>query len=252
MYCDAHSHLCCAELFPYAQELIAQSQQVIVATACWEDWQRLMLLVQQNNQKLVAAYGIHPWFANQWNHEVGEQLLQLITQHRMAAIGEIGLDFLRLEVSRNQQLQVFEEQLQMATEANLPVIVHQVKAWQDMRRLIKKYCLSRQGWLYHGFNGSFEMANEVLALNGTLSFGRSLLRSPKLQHLLSQLPRDKIVLESDADQQVLIWQHGQDIYFDFLQQLYECVAQLWQCSVETVSEQMENNLKNLFNRSSSC
>lgn len=252
MYCDAHSHLCSAELFPFAQELTTQIKRVVIATACKEDWARLKTFSKNNAEKISTAYGIHPWFANQWNDEVKWELQQLINCREIDAIGEIGLDFLRKEIPCEHQICVFEEQLQMAADANLPIIVHQVKAWQDMSRLLKKYCLSRQGWLYHGFNGSPELANEIIACGGVLSLGKQLLSSSKLQTILKQLPYDKILLESDADRLSRIQQNEQNTYSIYLCELYACIARLWQCPLEKVIEQMENNIKNLFNRSSLC
>ena len=147
---------------------------------------------------LYPALGLHPFFVE--HHQPGDLALlqQLIERHQPVAVGEIGLDFYRPDLPREKQLTLFEQQLAIARVADLPVILHNRKAHDQMLSLLKKNRV--KGGICHAFNGSFQQAQQYIDLGFKLGFGGMLTyeRSTRLRKLAAGLPIDSIVLETDA------------------------------------------------------
>ena len=147
---------------------------------------------------LYPALGLHPYFID--HHQPGDLvgLERMVELHHPVAVGEIGLDFYRPELSKDKQLTLFEAQLSIAKAAALPVILHNRKAHDQMLSILKKTRV--KGGICHAFNGSFQQAQQYMDLGFKLGFGGMLTfeRSRKLRALARDLPLAAIVLETDA------------------------------------------------------
>jgi TatD DNase family protein len=152
------------------------------------------------------ALGIHPLFVPTAQQQDLEQLRSEVAQAmcdpRLVAIGEIGLDFFVPGMSdpalREKQEYFYSEQLKIARDFGLPVLLH-VRRAQD---LILKYLrrIDTPGGIAHAFNGSFQQAEEFLRLGFKLGFGGAMTFSRALQirRLAAELPEHALVLETDA------------------------------------------------------
>lgn len=132
--------------------------------------------------------GIHPWQAEQWSGE--PPTLSAACE----AVGEIGLDY-ACGVDRALQEALFVEQLKLAAAHNLPVVLHCVRAFEPMMRLLKGYPL--RAVIFHGFIGSQEQARRAIERGYYLSFGERSLRSKRTVELMRRMPRERLFLESD-------------------------------------------------------
>ena len=146
---------------------------------------------------VTYTYGIHPWFLNKNNHK------QLITSvensvghPNMIAIGEAGFDKLR-GPSADLQLKAFNEQVVIAETCRKPVIIHCVKAWDELLSA-KKYLKPSTPWMIHGFRGSVEMAKQLLSKGMHLSFWFDYVMRTESTGLMKSLPRNRIFLETDG------------------------------------------------------
>ena len=147
--------------------------------------------------RCFAAVGIHPWYVNGERAQFAA-LRQALTNHAIVAIGEIGLDFFQARQPRPSkplQLAAFEQQLALAQQFSLPVIIHSVKAHQETLALLKTIPVKA---VVHAFVGSVEMAEQYLNLGCYLGIGPQLFRSTKLQRAVQQAPREQLLLETDA------------------------------------------------------
>lgn len=153
--------------------------------------------VGKNNWDEVIIYknfslGIHPWFINKHNSNDLDALEQKIIKHNPIAIGEIGLDFY-IQIDKKQQQLFFERQLHLAQKYNLPVIIHSVKSYDEVVKILKNYDVSVQ---IHAFNGSAVQGQKLLDIGCYLSFGMY-RKSIKLQEFIKTMPFDKILVETD-------------------------------------------------------
>mgnify|MGYP000641626004 CR=1 FL=1 len=137
-----------------------------------------------------ASVGIHPWDAAGAD---AESLCEALG--RAQAVGEIGLDYLHPD--REAQRRLFEQQLELAETAGMPVVLHCVKAFEPMMTLLGRFRL--RAVIFHGFIGSPQQAARAVAAGYYLSFGPRSLRSPRTVQALATVPSERLFLETDDD-----------------------------------------------------
>ncbi len=142
----------------------------------------------------LRTWGIHPWLSDEV--DPAQLTLPLPPPEGTQAAGEIGLDFAR-KIDHVKQEELLRRQLAWAEEAALPVVLHCVRAFEPMMRILCDYTL--RGVIFHGFIGSAEQAREALRHGYRLSFGLRTFRSPKTLRALQSLPLEAIFLETDDD-----------------------------------------------------
>ncbi len=138
----------------------------------------------------LSAWGIHPWRADEVEIPLCKSEFE-----RCEAIGEIGLDFCCL-VSKATQQQVFEAQLQIAQDLDKIVIIHCVKAYNEVIATLKRYSLKVV--IFHGFIGSRELMQSITQRGYYISYGERTLSSPKTIEALRATPLDRLFVETDT------------------------------------------------------
>ena len=177
------------------------------------------------------SLGIHPWESS----KIEDNFLSiehLAKGEKCIAIGEIGLDKVRgpnILIQKN----VFEKQIEISEKLKLPVIIHCVKAWNELK-VLKQKLNPIQVWIYHGFN-KIGILEEVLESGLMISIGSSILSNIKLQMQLELIPNDKLLLETD-DSQIDI--------FD----IYKKVSEIKKISLSELEQIIEENFKRIFRK----
>lgn len=145
------------------------------------------------------ALGIHPWYGRERDEERIAELASAPGRGAVA-IGEIGLDKKTLAVPMEIQKRLFERQLAMAREINLPVIVHCRGAFDELHVYLKKTGLPARGGVIHSFSGSVEIAVEFMKYGFSFSFGGALTyrNSRKKEAVLKAVYPDHFMLETDS------------------------------------------------------
>ena len=169
------------------------------------------------------AAGIHPWRAE-------SECLESILFDNFVAIGEIGLDFV-CKVDRSVQEDVFRTQLKEAERRQLPVILHCVKAFEPMMKILSEYALPAV--IFHGFIGSIQQAQRAIDKGYFLSFSPSSLRSPRTVEVLRNIPTNRFFVETDDSREAI-------------EDMYLRVAHERGISVESLQKEIENNYNNIF------
>ena len=148
---------------------------------------------------LYGAVGSHPDAADEVNTAVLEEYRMLCKQnHKIKAIGEIGLDYHYEDIPRQIQQQAFRMQMELARELNLPVIVHERDAHEDGMKIVTEF--PEICGVFHCYSGSYEMAKWLIdrgwyiGFTGVLTFKNA----RKAIEVASQIPLDRIVLETDC------------------------------------------------------
>ncbi|MCF8416349.1 MAG: TatD family hydrolase [Crocinitomicaceae bacterium] len=177
------------------------------------------------------SFGIHPWEAEKWGSKVSE--IRLITENQKClALGEIGLDKLKgPEFAR--QKEIFIQQVVISEEIGLPVILHCVHSWNELKQL-KKILLPKQQWIYHGFS-KVSILEEVINEEIMISIGTALLTNRKLQEKITTIPIDRLFLETDAA----------DIPIEII---YAKVSELINLPLPLLEAQIEANFKRIFTK----
>lgn len=146
---------------------------------------------------VAFTYGIHPWFLNESNYK---QLIisveSLISHPDIIAIGEAGFDRLR-GPSPELQRRAFEDQIIISEKIRKPVVVHCVRAWDELLAVHKKL-KPEMSWLIHGYRGNVKLATQLISKGMYLSFWFDFVLRPWSGDLLRHLPTDRIFLETDG------------------------------------------------------
>ncbi len=143
----------------------------------------------QDGVRTLRTIGIHPW------HAADSDIATIETEAAEAeAIGEIGLDF-ACNVPRAKQEGVFRAQLALAERLHKPVVLHSVRAFEEVMRILRDYRLPSV--IFHGFIGSVAQAQRAVAQGYYLSFGERTTRSPKSNEALRATPLSRLFVESD-------------------------------------------------------
>lgn len=199
---DTHCHLDVPEFDADRVEVIANAKshgvgRFIVPGIHRDAWPRLLALCNADPQ-LHPALGLHPVYLEKHMPDHLYDLASWVDREQPVAIGEIGLDYAIKSLARDQQLSVFEAQLEVAKTFNLPVLLHVRKAHDEVLQALRANQIT--AGICHAFNGSLQQAQKYVEQGFKLGFGGMLtyVRSNKLRALAARLPLDAIVLETDA------------------------------------------------------
>jgi TatD DNase family protein len=198
---DSHCHLDLEPLrsdLPHIlQEASAAGVLAFVVPGVHPDGWAGISTVAEEDPRVLPAYGIHPMHAETVTEQNLDQLLQLATHG--VAIGESGLDP-AYTVSLKQQEWAFREQLRIAVNCGLPVLIHCRRAFQRVVTILREERADRVGGIMHAFSGSVEMAREFIRLGFGISISGTVTwnNAVKPLCLARELPLEHLVLETDA------------------------------------------------------
>lgn len=149
---------------------------------------------------LYAAAGIHPENAEEFDENSIDILRSIAKFEKVRAIGEIGLDYYCDDSNKELQKKVFEEQLGLAIDLGLPVIVHDREAHEDTYNILKKYGSEGLRAVLHCYSGSCELAGEYIDMGFYLGFTGVITfkNARKPLEVLSKTPIEKILIETDC------------------------------------------------------
>ncbi|MBI4496178.1 MAG: YchF/TatD family DNA exonuclease [Deltaproteobacteria bacterium] len=174
------------------------SRIITVATTVPEAHRALEIAAR--NEAVFAAIGLHPHEVKAVSGGEYEELRQLSREKKVVAFGEIGLDFYRNHSPRDVQVARFRELLRLGKDLDLPLIIHDREAHEEILRILEEEGPGPWKGVFHCFSGDLEMARRVLALGffisipGTVTFRKSILQ----QEVVRSVPLESILLETDA------------------------------------------------------
>lgn len=177
----------------------------------------------------LFSCGVHPWQAD---INVIDLIRKAANANNCVAIGEIGLDKLKGPALEIQQF-CFIEQVHLAEELNLPVILHCVKAWNEIKT-IKRTIQPKQPWIFHGFV-KINLLEDVLQQGLYVSIGAGILKNESLQTMVPKIPLHQLFLETDTSE-------------TSIEEVYKCVSEIKNIPLYDLEKQLEDNFKRVFNR----
>tara|TARA_B100002049_G_scaffold216952_1_gene183195 strand:+ start:95 stop:874 length:780 start_codon:yes stop_codon:yes gene_type:complete len=189
-----------------ANDIIARAQQAGVSKLCVitthpNEWKSAVALHKAFPDTCCYTIGVHPHNAKDVLPEHYEMQREMATQPGCVAIGECGLDFNRNFSAPEIQLTVFEAQLKIASELELPVYLHERDAFEQQLSLLKRYMPSLTGGIAHCFTGTKEQVEAYVALGlyiGVTGWVCDEKRGGDLREAVHSIPLNKLVLETDA------------------------------------------------------
>jgi len=201
MYIDTHCHLNYDPLYHQVDKLIQAAHQAGVNTLICVgtdlDSSRRAVQLADKYSEIYATVGIHPHDARELPNDWSAKLKKLSHHKKVVALGEIGLDYYRNYASHEKQRQLFVHQILLAQSLQLPMVIHNRRADDDMRLYLQ------QGGYFKGvlhcFSSKADFARDMLALGLHISFtGNVTYGSKKTEQAVKAVPLERLMLETDA------------------------------------------------------
>lgn len=250
MLIDTHCHLDAAEFDADRDEVHAAAQavgvaRIVVPAVAVDGFTRVKSSVARY-PGCFAAYGIHPLFVSQASEADLAVLRDWLGRETPVAVGEIGLDFYVADHDPLRQEYFFVEQLKLAREFKLPVLLHVRRAVDSILKQLRRIKLP--GGIAHAFNGSRQQADEFIKLGFKLGFGGAMTYpgSTRIRQLAATLPLESIVLETDAPDMAPVWLAGGRNAPAELAQIADVLAELRGLSRAEIAEQTAANARAVF------
>jgi TatD DNase family protein len=205
--------------------------------------------IAEKYPNIYAAVGCHPHDTKYMDDETMNIFRELAKSKKVVAIGEIGLDYYYNNSERDVQKKWFREQIRLAKELDLPYIVHDRDAHEDLLRIMKEEHYDGARGVLHCYSGSVEMAREFIKLGfyislaGPVTFRKA--RVPKL--VAKEIPFDKLLIETDSPYltpEPFRGKRNEPMYVRFVA---EEIAEIRNVSLDEVAEKTNQNFKTLFN-----
>jgi len=196
---DSHCHLFLLERDPSEVLRHARAAGVgsVVCPGIDAETSRRSLELADALPDVFATAGMHPHDASRFDARAGSEIEELLSNPRVVAVGECGLDFYRMRSPQEDQERTFRAQVSLARDAGLPLVVHVREAWEPILRLLDE---GSERVVLHCFTGDVETARECVARGWFLSFAGN-ITYPKSDHIreaAASIPLDRVLVETDS------------------------------------------------------
>jgi TatD DNase family protein len=207
--------------------------------------------------QIFAAVGVHPNESMAWNDESLARLKELAGQPKVVAIGEIGLDYYRDRAPKSRQLKIFHEQLDLAAEIELPVVIHNREATDDVLEVLEVWhrtlvnsnskIADRPGVL-HSFSGNGDHALKALELNFFLGISGPITfkNAVELHQVVRDAPMENLLIETDAPFLTPHPYRGKRNEPSYVYYVAERIAELRGMTIDEVASITTSNAQRLF------
>lgn len=246
---DTHAHYDDEKFEEDRDELLSSlpSLGVINVVNCGCDLESSLKAIEltEKYDYFYCAVGIHPSNITEKSDEEFEKIKELYANKKCMAVGEIGLEYHYDFVPKERQLEIFEKELALSKELDLPVIVHDREAHEDTMRLLKQY---QPKGVVHCFSGSVEMAKEVLKLGMYIGLGGAVTfkNAKKPVEVAQYVPDDMLLLETDCPYMTPVPFRGKRNSSDLIAYTAERIATFRDADTQELINQTKANAERLF------
>jgi len=249
---ETHCHLDYLKEYSL-DELLERSSEVgiekIITIAVSPDNLEKVMKLATENPMIWGTQGVHPHDADKFTHDTHAQIMENAQHERILAIGEIGLDYFYEHSDRKTQSQVFESQLQIASDMDLPVVIHSREADDDMIAILKNFesSLKKRG-VIHSFTSGPQLAQYALdqgfclGFNGICTFNTA----ENVRDIIRMTPVQQIILETDAPYLTPVPYRGKENASFYLPFVAQKVADVKELAIEELLAHAYQNSDKLF------
>ncbi len=248
---DTHSHIDLEVFADDFDQVLGRARKngvvaQVIPGVCRIGWGRILGLCGMEDD-LFPAIGLHPLYLADHTHADLLELQKYALAGELVAIGEIGLDYFVQDVDKVAQQDLFESQLDIASEAGLPVLLHVRKAHDLVQKTLRRLRFA-YGGIVHAFSGSLQQAERYLQLGfligvcGTISYDRA----TRIRTVATRLPLQSLVLETDSPDLPPLAYHNQRNSPEYLPEVLIALAQLRRESTEEIAVETTRNSRKLL------
>jgi len=204
MLIDSHAHLEMPDFGRDLEQVIQRAKEsgvgyIFTVGTEKRDWKKA-LEIAESHPSIYAILGVHPHHAKDIDDQTYPILRRLCRNGRVKAYGEIGLDFFRNLSPRDLQLKKFREQIGLAKELGLPIVVHDRQAHEETLEILRSEKAEECGGIIHCFSGDYEMARTCVEMGFYISIpGNITFRNAEgLRQVVKKIPLESLLVETDA------------------------------------------------------
>jgi len=252
MFIDTHAHLFYQNFENDVDEVIERAKNsgvdyIIVPGTDIPTSQKAIELVEKYDF-IYAAVGVHPHDSKDWNDTFIPRLEELAKNKKVVAIGEIGLDYYYDFSPREKQIVAFEQQIKLALKFNLPIIVHNRDANDDVMAIIRKHKNDGLRAQFHCFAGSVEDARELVEMHHYISFPGNVTfkKMDSIRNVVSRIAVENLLLETDCPFMTPVPHRGKRNEPALINLVAEKIAEIHNLSIEDVGRTTSYNAHKLF------
>jgi TatD DNase family protein len=191
--------------------------------------------------------GLHPCYVDDnFDLEI-DFVKKQIEKHDYKAIGEIGIDLFHEKKYFNQQVIAFEEQIKLAIEYDLPIVIHSRDSFDEIFKVLEKFKSEKLRGIFHCFTGNLNQANKIIDLNFHLGIGGVVtFKNGKISEFLNEIPIDKIVLETDSPYLAPSPHRGTRNESSYLKIIADKLAEVYNLEIDEISKITQQNSIEVF------
>ncbi len=253
MFIDTHAHLFYPNFNGDIENVLSRAKEsgvdYIIVPGTDIATSALAIELAEKHEEIFAAVGIHPHDTKDWDDKklLGE-LKNLAKNKKVVAIGEIGLDYYYDFSPRDIQIKAFKSQLDLALELNLPVIIHNREAGDDIMNFAREYNGKNLKAQFHCFGGTLLEARELIKLGYYISFTGNITfkKSDDLKKIVKPVHVDNIFLETDSPFLTPVPHRGQRNEPAYVKLVAEKIAEIKDLPVEDVARSTSYNVYKFF------
>lgn len=247
MFTDTHCHIY-KEYYNNIEEVLKNALELginrCINSGCDSESNKEVLEYVNKYNNVYGTIGIHPESVESYSEADLDFIKNNISDSKVIAIGEIGLDYHYTKETKDEQIELFKKQLKIAEDNQIPVVIHSREATDDTLRILKEYKVKG---VIHSFSGSLETAREYIKLgfligvNGVVTF-----KNCKLKEFLVDIPLENIVLETDSPYLTPEPFRGHKNEPGNVKYIAEFLSKLYQIEVAELAKITNSNIKRVF------
>lgn len=252
MLFDTHAHLNAEQYNEDLEQVIERAksekvEKIVVVGFDRPTITRAMELIEEYDF-IYAAIGWHPVDAIDMTDEDMAWIKDLSQHEKVVAIGEMGLDYYWDKSPKDVQKEVFRRQIALAKEVNLPIVIHNRDATEDVVTILKEEGAAEVGGIMHCFTGSLETAKACMEMNFYISFGGPVTfkNAKKPKEVVKEIPSDRLLIETDCPYLTPVPFRGKRNEPSYVKYIAEQIAELREISFEELAELTTKNAKKVF------
>ena len=250
MYIDTHAHLYYDDLKNQLGDVVKRAEAAgvtqIICVGTDLPSSKTSISIAEKYNAVFATVGVHPHDAKDTPDDYLRQLRDMASHSKVVAVGEMGLDYFRDFSPRNMQKEVFQSQLALARELDLPAVIHNRDADEDILKILEEVRYEKS--VLHCFSSNTEMAGRAISLGCLLSFtGNVTFGKNHTESVLLTTPLNRIMLETDCPFMTPVPNRGKLNEPANILHIAQWIAKIKRINVSEVAESTTSTAQFFFN-----
>jgi TatD DNase family protein len=252
MFVDTHAHLFYPNFEGELDEVIQRAKDegvdyIIVPATDIETCSKVIELTKKY-EMIYGTIGIHPHDTKNWNESYIPKIEEFAKHDKIVGIGEIGLDYYYDFSPKEKQIEAFKAQIELALKLNLPIVVHNRDASEDVLKITKEFAGTGLRAQFHCFNGTLDEARELIRLHHFVSFTGNITftKADSLREIVSKITPEHLLLETDSPFMTPVPHRGKRNEPAHVKLVAEKIAEIRHLSIKDVARVTSYNAFRMF------